>query len=143
MHNLSLVSATAGDADFALHVTEVCMRAYAERAFGRWDGERARADFDPAFDKIVVLGGDGIGLIGIDSRADYWFLDKLYLLPAYQNRGIGSHLLRDAIAEAKAAKIPFRLTVLEINPARRLYERHGFVLTHTVPPRHHMEWRGT
>jgi hypothetical protein len=35
-----------------------------------------------------------------------------------------------------------RLTVLEVNPARRFYERHGFVLTHTIPPRHHMEWRG-
>jgi hypothetical protein len=31
--------------------------------------------------------------------------------------------------------------VLEVNPARRFYERHGFVLTNTISPRHHMEWR--
>jgi hypothetical protein len=34
-----------------------------------------------------------------------------------------------------------RLTVLELNPARRFYERHGFILTHTISPRHFLEWR--
>ena len=46
------------------------------------------------------------------------------------------------IEEAKSAQVALRLTVLEVNPARRFYERHGFVLTHTISPRHHMEWRG-
>jgi hypothetical protein len=33
------------------------------------------------------------------------------------------------------ARAVLRLTALEVNPARRFYERHGFVLTHTISPR--------
>lgn len=138
MDNISLRAATDNDAAFALHVTEACMRVYAEQTYGSWNG---RADLDLAFDKIVELAGRGIGMIGVDRRSDDWFLDKLYLLPTYQRQGIGSYLLQRLIGEAKSAQVVLRLTVLEVNPARRFYERHGFVLTHTVSPRHHMEWR--
>jgi GNAT superfamily N-acetyltransferase len=138
MHNISLRSATKNDVAFALHVTEVCMRVYAEQAWGSWNG---RADLDLAFDHIIQLAGRDIGIIGVNRRLDCWFLDKLYLLPTYQRQGLGSYLLQCLIDDAKSAQVALRLTVLEVNPARRLYERHGFVLTHTVSPRHYMEWR--
>jgi GNAT superfamily N-acetyltransferase len=142
MHDVSLRPTTGDDAAFALHVTEACMRVYAERAWGRWDAARAQAGFDPAFDEVIQLAGRDIGLIGVKRQPDGWVLDKFYLLPAYHNQGIGSHLLRRLIGAARAAEVALRLTVLEVNPARRLYERHGFVVTHTISPRHHMEWRG-
>jgi len=103
------------------------MRVYAEQTWGTWNG---RADLDPSFDKIVQLAGTDIGLIGVERHADHWFLAKLYLLPAYQNRGLGGWLLQRLMQEASLARVPLRLTVLEVNPARRFYERHGFVLTH-------------
>jgi GNAT superfamily N-acetyltransferase len=115
------------------------MRVYAEQTWGTWD---RRADLNIAFDKIIQLAGRDIGLIGVDRRSDSWFLDKLYLLPAYQRRGVGGYLLRRLIEDAKSARVGLRLTILEVNPARRFYERHGFVLTHTISPRHYMEWRG-
>ena len=139
MLNVSLRAATSDDEAFALRVTEACMRVYAEQAWGTWNGH---ADLDLAVDKVIQLDGRDIGLIGVDRRSDCWFLDKLYLLPAYQNQGLGSHLLHRLIEDAKSAQVVLRLTVLEVNPARRFYERHGFVLTQTVSPRHHMEWRG-
>jgi GNAT superfamily N-acetyltransferase len=139
MHNISLRSATKDDAAFALRVTEACMRGYAEQTWGSWNGG---ADLDLAFDRIIQLDGRDIGLMGVDRRADCWFLDKLYLLPAYQNQGLGSYLLQRLIEDAKSAQVVLRLTVLEVNPARRFYERHGFILTHTISPRHHMQWRG-
>jgi GNAT superfamily N-acetyltransferase len=139
MNRITLRAASSADTAFALRLTEACMRAYAERTWGSWDG---RADLDVEFDQIVQLAGCDVGLIGVVRRSDGWFLDKLYLLPAYQNQGLGSQLLRSLIDEAKSAQAMLRLTVLEVNPARRFYERHGFVLTHTISPRHHMEWRG-
>jgi GNAT superfamily N-acetyltransferase len=140
MPNITLRDATTDDAAFALHVTEACMRVYAEQTWGRWSG---RADFDPAVDMIVERNGRGVGLMGlsIDSRQKSWVLEKLYLLPAYQRQGIGSFLLKNLIESAKSERAVVRLTVLEVNPARRFYERHGFILTHTISPRHHMEWR--
>ena len=115
------------------------MRVYAERTWGTWNG---RADLDPTHDRIVQLAGRDIGLIGVDRRSDHWLLNKLYLLPEHQNQGIGGFLLERLKDDARSAQATLRLTVLEINPARRFYERHGFVLTHTIPPRHHMEWCG-
>jgi hypothetical protein len=82
MNDISLRSATEDDAAFALHLREACMRVYAEQTWGSWDG---RSDLDLAFDKIIQLADCDIGLIGVDRRSDYWFLDKLYLLPAYEN----------------------------------------------------------
>jgi hypothetical protein len=83
MHSVSLRPATSDDAAFARQVAEACMRVYAEQIWGSWDG---RADLDLAFDEVIQLAGRDIGLIGVDRRSDSWFLDKLYLLPAYQNR---------------------------------------------------------
>jgi GNAT superfamily N-acetyltransferase len=138
MRNISLRNATTDDAAFALHVTEACMRVYAEQAWGTWNG---LADFDPATDMIIERDGLGIGLIGVDRSQEFWVLERLYLLPAYQRQGIGSFLLQRLIEEAKSERAVLRLTVLEVNPARHFYERHGFILTHTISPRHHMEWR--
>jgi len=137
MNDLSLRSATKEDAAFALRVTEACMRAYAEQTWGAWDG---RADLNLKYDRIIRLDGTDIGIIGVERHSDHWFLEKLYLLPAYQNRGLGGSLLERLKSEAASARVALRLTVLEVNPARRFYERHGFVLARTIPPRHHMEW---
>lgn len=139
MQNISLRAAGSKDAAFALHVTEACMRTYAEQAWGSWNG---KADLDLVFDRVIQLDRCDIGLLGVERRLECWFLHKLYVLPAYQKQGIGGHVLDCLIEEAKSAQAALLLTVLEVNPARHFYERHGFVLTHTVSPRHHMEWRG-
>lgn len=125
-------SATSSDAAFALYVTEACMRVYAEQTWGSWNG---LANLDPVLDKVIQLAGQDIGLIRIEYWSDHWFLGKLYLLPTHQNRGFGCHLIERLKEDAKLAQLPVRLTVLEVNPARRFYERHGFVLTHTISPR--------
>jgi len=138
MQNISLRKATTDDAAFALHVTEACMRVYAERTCGTWNW---LDDFDPATDMIVERDGCGIGMIGVDRRQEFWIRERIYLLPAHQKQGIGSFLLQCLIEEAVSEQAVLRLTVLEVNPARRFYERHGFILTHTISPRHHMEWR--
>jgi hypothetical protein len=39
MHEISLRAATTDDEGFALHVTEACMRAYAEQTWGTWEGQ--------------------------------------------------------------------------------------------------------
>jgi ribosomal protein S18 acetylase RimI-like enzyme len=47
------------------------------------------------------------------------------------SRGIGSRILADLLTEAQSAGVAVRLTVIEVNPARALYERHGFQLIAT------------
>jgi ribosomal protein S18 acetylase RimI-like enzyme len=59
----------------------------------------------------------------------YVLLAKLYLLASYQNQGIGTQLIRYALAEASKQKKPLRLRVLKANHrAKALYEREGFAV---------------
>ena len=139
MHDISLRPASGEDQDFAVRVAEACMRVYAERTWGRWNG---RCDLDPARDSVLRFAGRDIGLVGVEREPHCWFLNRLYVLPAWQNRGIGSVVLRRLIGDAGAAQVPLRLTVLKVNPARDFYARHGFVVTDTISPYHYMEWRG-
>jgi GNAT superfamily N-acetyltransferase len=62
------------------------------------------------------------------TEPDCLVVRKLYVAPAHQGGGIGAWALRAAVAEASAAGLPVRLTVLRTNPARRFYEREGFRL---------------
>jgi ribosomal protein S18 acetylase RimI-like enzyme len=54
------------------------------------------------------------------------FLEYIAILPEFQNRGIGTELIREVLEEAAAKGFPVELKVLKINPAIRLYERLGF-----------------
>jgi len=52
--------------------------------------------------------------------------------PSFRSQGIGSALLDHAEAEARAGGFArMSLTTTTINPARRLYERHGFRVVET------------
>lgn len=51
------------------------------------------------------------------------------LLPDYRGRGIGTQLLTYLLNKAVSHYRAVSLSVAADNPARRLYERHGFVTT--------------
>lgn len=57
-----------------------------------------------------------------------WYLEHFYLDPALHGRGLGSSVLRHLLDLADAEGSAVRLQVLQGSAARRLYERHGFVL---------------
>jgi ribosomal protein S18 acetylase RimI-like enzyme len=138
---VTLRPAVPDDAEFVLRVTEACMRAYAEQTWGAWNEALTRASFDPATHRIIQCDEQDIGCLALHEWDDHLDLDKLYILPAYQNRGIGTRLMDDIVAQAAAAGKPVRLSVLAVNPARRFYERAGFVVTQSTAERHYMEWR--
>ena len=79
--------AAPADADFVFRVTEACMRGYAEQTFGRWDEALVRASFASATHRIIRHEGHDIGCIALIDEGDHTKLDKLYILPACQNRG--------------------------------------------------------
>ena len=70
---------------------------------------------------VAVAGTEVVGLLVL---SDGW-VDQLYLDPAWRGRGIGDRL----VATAKQ-RYPdgLQLWTFQVNgPARRFYERHGFV----------------
>jgi GNAT superfamily N-acetyltransferase len=101
------------------------------------------------------------------NSADYWLLRKddqcigrLYvdwnnegssvriidiaILPAWQNKGIGSGILRDLMKKAAVLDLPLSIHVESFNPAKKLYLRLGFeMISETNGVYHLMEWKNT
>jgi len=77
-------------------------------------------------------GGEAVGFVqfGPSGRAGDMLIDRLYVDRTLQGQGIGSDLLRRALAEPECRKADaIRIDVWQDNAgARRLYERCGFWL---------------
>ena len=119
-------------------------RGYAEQAFGPWDDDRQRAsagkDFDELPIEIIERDGEPVGYQILLEHDDHWFLDELAVVASAQNRGLGTELVTAVMTAARTAGMPVRLSVLDCNPAQRLYARLGFRVSRREPPRVKMEW---
>lgn len=140
---VTLRTATAADAGFACGVVDRTIRIYAEKTFEKWPAAEAhaRATGDAAAGRLQImeLGGQPIGIMKVERTDTHIQLHQLFILPEYQRRGIGSELLESLLAKAGEAGLPVRLRVLRVNPAKRLYERHGFCVTSEEPERFYMQ----
>jgi ribosomal protein S18 acetylase RimI-like enzyme len=126
----SFRQATQNDYNFLCELVKTTMREYVEPIWGwdeDWQSTYFRERFDPAAVQIIVLNGQDIGAVSVDTRPEELFLSQIYILPAYQRRGIGTHLIQSILDEASAQGLPVTLQVLRGNPARGLYERLGFI----------------
>jgi ribosomal protein S18 acetylase RimI-like enzyme len=137
---IELRAARQEDAGFLYGLLKATMQEYVAQIWG-WEEEWQQAyfqeHFDPSQERIVVLEGQDIGVLATEEREDELFLAKISILPEYQGRGIGTHLIRAVLDRAFDRGLPVTLQVLKGNPARRLYERLGFVAvgeteTHTL-----------
>jgi SAM-dependent methyltransferase len=126
-----LLPATEDDREFLRRLHHVCFRPWVEPIWG-WDeadqDRRFAAAFTTAGRSIVQLHGRAVGTIRTESREGALFVADVAVDPEHQGRGIGARVLRGLLASADAAGQQVRLQVLRTNPARRLYERHGFAV---------------
>lgn len=86
-----------------------------------------RTNYPAARFLVVHQAGRRIGRIYLDDRVDEIRIIDIALLPEHRARGIGSALLRSVLDEAAGSGRAVRLHVENTNPARRLYDRLGFV----------------
>jgi ribosomal protein S18 acetylase RimI-like enzyme len=132
------------DRDFFFEVRRDAFRAYSEQAFGLWDDAKQRAfadrDFDELAIEIIERDGARIGYQIVLRHADHWFLDEIAVVASERGRDIGARLVTALTTAAGLVGLPVRLSVLEVNPAQRLYARLGFRVTRVEPPRVKMEY---
>ena len=81
---------------------------------------------DGRFD-IVELDGTPAGRFYVATTSDGVRVIDIALLPRYRGLGVGSVLMRDILERARRARQTVSVHVEIDNPARRLYERLGFV----------------
>ena len=128
---ITLRAATAADRPFVERVYFQTQRWLIEKLFG-WHGDDAeRAKFNQFYDAehtcIVNAGGEDLGWLTVLRQHDRIEIDSIYIAPERQNQGLGTFLLQQLIAEADESGKNVTLSTAKINPARRLYERLGFV----------------
>ena len=120
------------DFPFARRLYFETMRWAIEQTFG-WDEARQEESFAGWFkpDEVSVITADGADVGWIQQRPDRdaIFLGSIYVIPAMQRRGIGTHVIRTLIGLAKERSQAVTLAVMKINPAVGLYERLGFRIT--------------
>ena len=140
---ITLRLATSKDVDFISRLIETTMRCYVEQTCGSFSRERTRQTVQEAVASqtysVIEFQGEDIGALAVEREPTHIQLAQIYVSPAYQNRGVGTHLIRELIREAMAAARPLRVRVLAVNPVRKLYEREGFVVTSVTPERVFME----
>jgi len=126
----TLRPATEADVPFLLELRRQTMSAH-QLASGLVPSEEERErrvlySFENA--RIVLSGGEPVGLLKVRRDGLTWELVQIQLSPSLHGKGVGTALLRALVAEARAAGASLRLSVHRANPARRLYERLGFVV---------------
>ncbi|HTE42756.1 MAG TPA: GNAT family N-acetyltransferase [Steroidobacteraceae bacterium] len=94
------------------------------------DEEEHRARLMYRFDcaEILLQGEEPVGLLKVERGETEWKVIQIQLMPRLQGKGIGEQILRELIEQAGARSLPVTLSVLKANPAKRLYERLGFVV---------------
>jgi len=82
--------------------------------------------YDTSRFAIVTCGGEDVGRLYVERRADELRIVDIALLPPWRGQGIGGFLIGRLFEEADAAGLPVRIHVEHGNPAQRLYLRLGF-----------------
>ncbi|MGE0623227.1 MAG: GNAT family N-acetyltransferase [Pseudomonadales bacterium] len=102
------------------------------RQFGEWDEAFQRDVFFTKWEgvrpaQIIELDGRRIGVVILERKAEYHWLQEIQIATSHQGNGLGTAILKKLIETARLDGIPLRLQVLHENHrAKRLYERLGF-----------------
>lgn len=131
-----LRAAATADVEPLVELRAVVMRPDLER-LGRYDAHRVRQRLRDAFraehTSVIEVGGELAGCVAVRPAEDRQWLEHFYLDPRHQGRGLGSAVLRTLLARTDARGLTVSLNVLQGSAARRLYERHGFVMESEDP----------
>lgn len=132
---IELRRATSKDFDFALKLYLVTMKPLTAELM-TWDEAKQSAGFAEQWNvadvHMITLGGLNIGWVQAAEMDSEIFLQQMFVSPEYQGRGVGSKTLQNMLQHWDRMGKPVNLTVLKNNPARRLYERHGFTVVGEV-----------
>ncbi|MGW1752415.1 GNAT family N-acetyltransferase [Streptomyces sp. NPDC002092] len=126
-----LRSAVAADIEVIAALRATVMRADLER-LGRYDEHRVRQRLRDSFStqhtSIIMTDRELAGCLTVRPAEGRLWLEHFYLAPHWQGRGLGSAVLRTVLERTDRQGVTMALNVLQGSAARRLYERHGFVV---------------
>ena len=145
---------TPGDRDF-LVATYASTRAEELKATDWTDEQKAqfcqlqfdaqdahyRLHYPSAVYLVIEAAGVPAGRLYVDRWPREIRVMDIALLPSHRGLGIGTHLLRQLIDEAKLSAKLLSIHVERLNPALNLYQRLGFRLAEDKGVYLLLEWR--
>ncbi len=141
---IKLRPATESDREFSYAVKRAAEGKYITELF-EWDEavqvefhRRAWQDEKP---DLIVYKGTRIGTIATTETDDSVEIAQFFILPEFENQGIGTFLLRQILERADRANKVARLAYLKNNPAASLYLRQGFEVVRFGDPFYYAERR--
>ena len=124
-------AAVQADIEVIAELRAAVMRPDLER-LGRYDEHRVRQrfrdSFSPQHTRVIMIDRELAGCVTVRPAEDRQWLEHFYLAPHLQGQGLGSAVLRTVLQRTDAQGMTVGLNVLQCSAARRLYERHGFVV---------------
>lgn len=114
-------------------------------AFIRWQYEMQKREYETRYPSarydIILVDGAPAGRIWVGTDEKEIRLLDIALLTDFQDRGVGTQLLRQLMDEATRTNKALRHMVFVLNDnAYRFYERLGFKTIEDVGGYKHMEW---
>jgi GNAT superfamily N-acetyltransferase len=139
---IKLIPADETHREFSYQVKKAAEGEYIALMFG-WD-EKIQRDFHAkAWQRqkphIITHDGELIGTIATIESEDCVEIGQFFILPDYQNKGIGTHLLKGILDRADRSGKNVTLRFLKNNPVESLYTRNGFRVVRTDETLHYME----
>lgn len=128
--NMKFRKVIENDYDFIYQVKREVYQKYVEQYYGKWDEKQQREYFktfietykDGAF--VITLDGQDIGFYNGTILENGYEIGNICILPEYQNRGIGTTVLKELLL--KHADKTISLQYFKSNPVGKLYENLGF-----------------
>ena len=128
--------------EFSYQVKKAAEGEYITSMFD-WDEDVQRSYHIKAWQQqkpyVITYDGKLIGTIATIESENCIEIGQFFILPDYQNRGIGTHLLKDILDKADQLGKNVTLKFLKNNPVESLYVRNGFRLVDTDEILYYME----
>lgn len=139
---IRLIPADETQKEFSYQVKKAAEGEYITLMFD-WDEDVQRGFHAEAWHQqkpdIITYDGKLIGTIATIESEDCIEIGQFFILPDYQNKGIGTYLLKSILDKADRLGRNVTLKFLKNNPVKSLYVRNGFGVVYTSEVAHHME----
>jgi GNAT superfamily N-acetyltransferase len=141
---IRLIPADETYKEFSYRVKKAAEGEYITSMFG-WDEDVQKDFHDKAWQQqkpdVITYDGKLIGTIATIETEDCIDIGQFFILPEYQNKGIGTHLLENILDKADQTGKNVTLKFLKINTVKSLYLRNGFRIVDTDEILYYMEWK--
>lgn len=142
--NYTLRECTFDDIDFIFELKKLCLKWYIDIVYG-WDDEiqyiKTKNELNRNIDdmKIICIANIAVGVTTFSEEDGCYRVGLTMIHPDYQNKGIGSAVIKDYIKLAKKDNKKIIIKTYKDNPAQNLYKRLGFKVCHVDSTHIHLE----